>query len=155
MIFFLCLTFYFYFKSFPFFSLCTHFFFLFLFYLISFFSPSFFLPAAAGWPLSELWHKEIANVIGLDSILVGKYVQYVRAQVCHAYIISYLFVAHIFLPLQSFFRSFIHTFSHPIFLSSFLFFYLFFLFYLYSFFLSFNDTLPSSHLLYLLFTFCH
>jgi hypothetical protein len=25
--------------------------------------------AAAGWPLSELWHKEIANVLGLDSIL--------------------------------------------------------------------------------------
>ena len=30
--------------------------------------------AAAGWPLSELWHKEIASVIGLDSILVGTYV---------------------------------------------------------------------------------
>ncbi len=27
--------------------------------------------AAAGWPLSELWHKEIANIIGLDSILAS------------------------------------------------------------------------------------
>lgn len=25
--------------------------------------------AAAGWPLSELWHKELADVLGLDSIL--------------------------------------------------------------------------------------
>lgn len=25
--------------------------------------------AAAGWPMSELWHKEIADVLGLDSIL--------------------------------------------------------------------------------------
>jgi hypothetical protein len=25
--------------------------------------------AAAGWPLSELWHKEIAELLGLDSIL--------------------------------------------------------------------------------------
>lgn len=27
--------------------------------------------AAAGWPLSELWHKEIANVLGLESILAS------------------------------------------------------------------------------------
>jgi hypothetical protein len=27
--------------------------------------------AAVGWPLSELWHKSIANVFGLDSILAG------------------------------------------------------------------------------------
>lgn len=27
--------------------------------------------AAAGWPLSELWHKEIASVLGLDSILAS------------------------------------------------------------------------------------
>ena len=47
---------------FPFFRIC-------LFSSI----PLFFSPAAAGWPLSELWHKEIANVIGLDSILVGTY----------------------------------------------------------------------------------
>ena len=40
--------------------------------LFSPFSFLSFLSAAAGWPLSELWHKEIASVIGLDSILVGK-----------------------------------------------------------------------------------
>eukprot|EP01036_Dinobryon_divergens_P038140 gene38140-50011_t len=28
--------------------------------------------AAAGWPLSELWHKEIADIIGLDSILAAE-----------------------------------------------------------------------------------
>jgi len=27
--------------------------------------------AAAGWPLSELWHKEIADVLGLESILAS------------------------------------------------------------------------------------
>eukprot|EP01038_Epipyxis_sp_PR26KG_P009123 gene9123-12306_t len=27
--------------------------------------------AAAGWPLSELWHKEIASTLGLDSILAS------------------------------------------------------------------------------------
>ena len=33
--------------------------------------------AAAGWPLSELWHKEIASGLGLDSILVGTYCTYI------------------------------------------------------------------------------
>mmetsp|Transcript_26717 Transcript_26717/g.38187 ORF Transcript_26717/g.38187 Transcript_26717/m.38187 type:complete len:306 (+) Transcript_26717:61-978(+) len=28
--------------------------------------------AAAGWPLSELWHAEIANTLGLDSILAAE-----------------------------------------------------------------------------------
>ena len=28
--------------------------------------------AAAGWPLSELWHKEIADALGLDSILASE-----------------------------------------------------------------------------------
>ena len=28
--------------------------------------------AAAGWPLSELWHKEIADTFGLDSILAAE-----------------------------------------------------------------------------------
>jgi hypothetical protein len=28
--------------------------------------------AAAGWPLSELWHKEIADFLGLDSILAAE-----------------------------------------------------------------------------------
>lgn len=28
--------------------------------------------AAIGWPLSELWHKNIAQMLGLDSILAGK-----------------------------------------------------------------------------------
>lgn len=28
--------------------------------------------AAAGWPLSELWHKEIADTFGLDSILASE-----------------------------------------------------------------------------------
>lgn len=28
--------------------------------------------AAAGWPLSELWHKEIADAFGLDSILASE-----------------------------------------------------------------------------------
>jgi hypothetical protein len=28
--------------------------------------------AAAGWPLSELWHKQIASAIGLDSILAAE-----------------------------------------------------------------------------------
>ena len=27
--------------------------------------------AAAGWPISELWHKEIAKVFGLESILAS------------------------------------------------------------------------------------
>lgn len=27
--------------------------------------------AAAGWPLSELWHKEIASLLGLESILAA------------------------------------------------------------------------------------
>jgi len=28
--------------------------------------------AAVGWPLSELWHKDFAQLFGLDSILAGK-----------------------------------------------------------------------------------
>jgi len=28
--------------------------------------------AAVGWPLSELWHKELASVFGMESILAGK-----------------------------------------------------------------------------------
>lgn len=28
--------------------------------------------AAAGWPLSELWHKDFAKALGLDDILVGE-----------------------------------------------------------------------------------
>ena len=28
--------------------------------------------AAVGWPISELWHKQIADVFGLESILAGK-----------------------------------------------------------------------------------
>lgn len=28
--------------------------------------------AAVGWPLSELWHKNIAQIFGLESILAGK-----------------------------------------------------------------------------------
>ena len=28
--------------------------------------------AAVGWPLSELWHKNIAEMFGLESILAGK-----------------------------------------------------------------------------------
>ena len=28
--------------------------------------------AAVGWPLSELWHKELAQALGLESILAGK-----------------------------------------------------------------------------------
>ena len=28
--------------------------------------------AAIGWPLSELWHKQIASALGLESILAGK-----------------------------------------------------------------------------------
>ena len=28
--------------------------------------------AAIGWPLSELWHKELAQLLGLESILAGK-----------------------------------------------------------------------------------
>jgi light-harvesting complex II chlorophyll a/b binding protein 4 len=28
--------------------------------------------AAAGWPLSELWHQSLANTLGLDSILAAE-----------------------------------------------------------------------------------
>ena len=83
----------------------------------------FFSPAAAGWPLSELWHKEIANVIGLDSILVGKYVQYVHKYVMcilSSILLSHLsFVLTLILFLLSSFLCylFFHTFFHFFFLS--------------------------------------